>query len=80
MAINHIGPVVLISHLSPILKQTAERGHIVRISNQANNAQQAASDDIKFESLDELNRDIAPNRTYGRSKLSNILYAPYFTR
>ena len=80
MAINHMGPVVLTSHLLPLLKQTAESGNVVRISNQASNAHQAAPSDTRFESLEELNRDIGPNGVYGRSKLANILYARYFTR
>lgn len=80
MAINHIGRVVLTSHLLPLLKQTADRGNTVRISNQASKAHQATPSDTKSESLDELNRDIGPNRNYGRSKLANILYARYFTR
>ncbi|KAI2469982.1 NAD(P)-binding protein [Annulohypoxylon bovei var. microspora] len=79
MAVNHVGHVVLTSNLLPLLKQTAEKGSTVRITNQASNAHQAAPSDTKFESLEELNRDLGPNAQYGRSKLANILYARYFT-
>ncbi|KAK3680842.1 hypothetical protein B0T22DRAFT_485744 [Podospora appendiculata] len=80
MAVNHFGPVVLTSHLLPLMKRTADQGHTVRISNQASNSHQAAPKDTKFASLDEINQDAGPNGQYGRSKLANILYARYFDR
>lgn len=80
MAVNHMGHVILTSHLLPLMKKTAEAGNVVRISNQASNAHRAAPTDTKFESLEELNRDLGPNGQYGRSKLANMLYARYFAR
>ncbi|KAI1098309.1 NAD(P)-binding protein [Jackrogersella minutella] len=80
MAVNHIGHVVLTSHLLPLMKQTAEKGDIVRISNQSSNLHHAAPGDTKFESLEELNRDLGPNAQYGRSKLASILYSRFFKR
>lgn len=81
MALNHMGHVVLTSHLLPLMKETADRhGVTVRISNQASNVHQSAPSDVRFESLEELNTDIGPNPLYGRSKLANILYARYFAR
>ncbi|KAI0390377.1 retinol dehydrogenase 12 [Xylariaceae sp. FL0594] len=80
MALNHMGHVVLTSHLLSLMKKTAEKGDIVRIVNQASNAHQQAPSDTKFESLEELNQDIGPNPQYGRSKLANILYSRYFAR
>ncbi|CAJ2514076.1 Uu.00g021950.m01.CDS01 [Anthostomella pinea] len=80
MALNHMGHVILTSHLLPLMKETAEKGNVVRISNQASNAHQAAPSDTKFESLEELNQDLGPNGQYGRSKLAGILYARYFAR
>jgi NAD(P)-dependent dehydrogenase (short-subunit alcohol dehydrogenase family) len=80
MAVNHIGHVVLTSHLLPLLKSTASSGATVRISIQASNAHEMAPKDTKFASLDELNRDLGPNPLYGRSKLASILYARYLTR
>ena len=80
MALNHMGHVVLTSHLLPVLKSTASQGNKVRIAVQASNAHQSAPSDTKFASLDELNRDLGPNPQYGRSKLANILYARYLAR
>jgi NAD(P)-dependent dehydrogenase (short-subunit alcohol dehydrogenase family) len=75
MAVNHMGHVVLTSHLLPLMKKTAEQGNVVRIANQASNAHQATPSDTKFESLEELNRDLGPNGNYGRSKLAGV--SPY---
>ena len=55
---NHMGHVILTSHLLPLLKKTAEAGHKVRISNQASNAHEQVPKDVKFASLDELNQDL----------------------
>jgi len=35
---NHMGHVILTSHLLPLIKKTASEGHTVRITNQASNA------------------------------------------
>ena len=78
-AVNHVGHVILTSHLLPLLKKTAE-STTVRISMQASNAHQGAPSDVKFESLEELNQDLGPNGLYGRSKLAAILYARYLAR
>ncbi|KAI1373943.1 NAD(P)-binding protein [Hypoxylon crocopeplum] len=80
MAVNHMGHVILTSRLLPLMKQTAGKGNIVRISNQSSNAHHAAPSDTKFESLEELNRDLGANAQYGRSKLAGILFARYFAR
>ena len=80
MAMNHMAHVILTSHLLPILKKTASNGNTVRIVNQASNAHQVTPSDTKFESLDELNRDLGPNGSYGRSKLAAILYSRYLNR
>lgn len=80
MALNHMGHVVLTSHLLPLMKQTAEEGDMVRIVNLASNLHESAPKETKFESLDELNKDIGPNPQYGRTKLAAILYARYFDR
>ncbi|KAI0206384.1 oxidoreductase bli-4 [Astrocystis sublimbata] len=79
MAVNHFGHAVLTSYLLPLMKDTAEKGNVVRIVNLASNAHSAAPSDTKFESLDELNQDLGPNGQYGRSKLAAMLYARWFT-
>ncbi|KEY67814.1 hypothetical protein S7711_04124 [Stachybotrys chartarum IBT 7711] len=80
MAVNHMGHVILTSHLLPLMKKTAEAGDVVRITNQASNLHEKVPADLKFESLEELNQDLGPNQQYGRSKLAAILYARYFNR
>jgi NAD(P)-dependent dehydrogenase (short-subunit alcohol dehydrogenase family) len=80
MALNHFGHTVLTSGLLPLLKKTAERGNVVRITHQSSNAHQNAPSDTRFESLAEINEDVGPNGQYGRSKLASILYTRYFAR
>ncbi|KAI7190841.1 retinol dehydrogenase 12, partial [Hortaea werneckii] len=52
MAANHMGHVVLTSHLLPLVKKTANAGNTVRIVNLASNAHQNAPKDTAFASLD----------------------------
>lgn len=80
MAVNHMGHVVLTSHLLPLMKRTAEEGNVVRISNQSSNMHQKAPSDTRFASLEEINKDLGPNGQYARSKLAVLLYARYFAR
>lgn len=79
MAVNHMGHVILTSHLLPLLKKTAQ-SHTVRISNQASNAHQSSPKDTKFDSVDDLNKDLGPMGLYGRSKLAAILYSKHLAR
>lgn len=81
MALNHMGHVILTSHLLPLLKKTAEKEDAtVRIVNLGSNAHQGCTSDTKFASLDELNRDLGPNGNYGRSKLAVMLHAKYLAK
>lgn len=73
MAVNHIGHVVLTSHLLPLMKKTAESGDVVRIVNFGSNAHPSAPEDTKFSSLEEINRDSGPTAQYGKSKLAAML-------
>ncbi|KAI1639329.1 oxidoreductase bli-4 [Biscogniauxia mediterranea] len=81
MAVNHMGHVVLTSHLLPLLRRTASRhATTARIALQASNAHAAAPGDVRFASAAELSRDLGPSAQYGRSKLAAILWARYFAR
>ncbi|KAF1965873.1 NAD(P)-binding protein [Bimuria novae-zelandiae CBS 107.79] len=80
MATNHIGHVVLTSHLLPVLKETAKKGGKVRIVNLASNLHENAPKETKFESEEELNKDYGPQPQYGRAKLASILYSKYLNR
>jgi NAD(P)-dependent dehydrogenase (short-subunit alcohol dehydrogenase family) len=80
MATNHMGHVVLTSHLLPVLKETAKKGNTVRIVNLASNLHENAPKETKFENIEELNQDYGAQPQYGRTKLCSILYAKYLTR
>ncbi len=80
MATNHMGHVVLTSHLLPLLKDTAKKGDKVRIVNLASNLHENSPKETRFESLEELNKDYGAQPQYGRSKLCSILYAKYLHR
>lgn len=80
MASNHIGHVVLTSHLLPLLKKTAKDGDKVRIVNLASNLHEGAPSDVAFASVDELQKDYGPQTQYGRSKLATLLYSKYLAR
>lgn len=62
IALNHIGHVILNSHLMPILKKTASAGNTVRIVTYGSNLHQQVSSSTRFASLDELNTDLGPNQ------------------
>lgn len=80
MAINHFGHEVITSHLLPTLKKTADAGHTVRIVNLSSNLHESTPSDVKFESVDELNKDYGPNAQYARTKLANLLHAKYLDK
>lgn len=77
MACNHFGHVILTSHLLPTMKETAEKGNIVRIVNTSSNLHQQAPSETEFASVAELNKDYGPQPQYGRSKLANLLHAKW---
>ena len=79
MAQNHMGHVVLTSHLLPLLKKTASRKYC---SNRKPRFERprSAPKDTKFESIEQLNMDYGPMAQCGRSKLAAILYSRYLAR
>jgi NAD(P)-dependent dehydrogenase (short-subunit alcohol dehydrogenase family) len=80
MATNHIGHVVLVSHLLPLLKKTSETGSKVRIVNLVSNLHAAAPSDVAFASIEEIQKDYGPTVQYARSKLAELMYAKYLAR
>ena len=81
MATNHMGHVVLTSHLLPILKKTAEKtSDYVRIVNMSSNLHESAPSDTKFASIEELNTDLGGNGQYARAKLAEFLHIKYLDR
>lgn len=79
MATNHMGHVVLTSHLLPLLQETAKNNK-VRIVCTSSNLHENTPKDTKFASIEELNTDIGGQPQYGRTKLANLLYAKYLAR
>ncbi|KAK4560872.1 hypothetical protein LTR86_005452 [Recurvomyces mirabilis] len=80
IAVNHMGHVILTSHLLPLLKKTADSGSKVHIVNTASNAHEGVPKDCQFKSIDDLNQDLGPMAQYGRAKLTSILYSKYLNR
>ena len=80
MSANHIGHVVLTSHLLPLLKATASATNTVRIVNLASNAHEQTPSETEFASVEELNKEYGPVPQYGRSKLATLLYSRYLAR
>jgi NAD(P)-dependent dehydrogenase (short-subunit alcohol dehydrogenase family) len=80
MATAHFGHVVLTAHLLPLLKKTADAGHIVRIVNLASNLHESAPEETAFKDIDELQKDYGPQKQYARSKLATLLHAKYLAR
>ncbi|KAL1306443.1 hypothetical protein AAFC00_005142 [Neodothiora populina] len=80
MATNHVGHVVLTSHLLPTLKKTADAGNTVRVVNLASSLHENAPSDTEFASIEELNKDYGPNAQYGRSKLATLLYSKWLNK
>ncbi|KAF4630944.1 hypothetical protein G7Y89_g7196 [Cudoniella acicularis] len=76
ITVNHMGHVILNSHLMPIMK-TPEKGNTVRVVTLGLNAHQLTPSVCKFASPDELNQDLRPNPQHGRAKLAVMLYCKY---
>jgi NAD(P)-dependent dehydrogenase (short-subunit alcohol dehydrogenase family) len=73
---NHIGHVVLMSHLLPLLMKTAEdKTKTVRIVQMASMSHEQAPPETTFDNDDDWQQGIGIHKSYARSKLANILYA-----
>lgn len=76
MSTNHIGHVVPVSHLLPLLKRTANSSRDpVRIVNLASMNHEHEPWDMNFDSIDDLSRPLGANQGYGRTKLAALLCA-----
>lgn len=79
--VNHLSHMLLTHILLPLLEDTAElprnagKKGSVRVVMQASQQHKLCPSDVKFEDLEECNKDIGGNGNYARSKLMNILYA-----
>jgi NAD(P)-dependent dehydrogenase (short-subunit alcohol dehydrogenase family) len=80
LSTNHIGHVVLMSHLLPLLKKTAsEQGKTVRIVQMASMSHEQAPPDTKFDKAEDWEQGIGIHKTYARTKLANILYTRWMS-
>ena len=79
-AVNHAGHEVIVSHLLPILKQTAEKGSTVRIVFMSSSLHASAPSGLEFKSKDDLKKDYGPNGQYGQAKLMNLLHSRYLDK
>ncbi|KAI5243174.1 NAD(P)-binding protein [Aureobasidium subglaciale] len=69
MQVNFISQFHLTQTLLPLLQRTPNS----RLVMQSSDLHRGISD-VKFESLDELNKDIGPMMLYNRTKLAQVLY------
>ena len=71
---NHVGHFILVTHL---LDQLSEDARVVMVSSRAHNA--APKTGIEFDNLSGA-RGYSPSRSYGQSKLANLLFAKELAR
>jgi WW domain-containing oxidoreductase len=64
----------LILSLLPNLLKTAQEHHDARVVCQSSELHAMSPSNVKFESLEEINKDIGPSYLYNRSKLAQILF------
>ncbi|KAL4984727.1 hypothetical protein BDW68DRAFT_180372 [Aspergillus falconensis] len=69
MQVNHISQFHLSRVLLPLLQKTPDSRLVLQSSDL-----HRAINDVKFESLEELNTDIGPAKLYNRTKLAMVLY------
>lgn len=70
MQVNHFAQAHLILMLLPILQKTPDS----RLVAQSSDLHRAASGDIKFASIEEMNRDIGAMQLYNRTKLAQVVF------
>ncbi|KAA8900920.1 hypothetical protein FN846DRAFT_957665 [Sphaerosporella brunnea] len=78
--INHLAQMHLILQLLPLIEKTAEEHEDARIVVQSSSLHSMAPSSTKFETLDEINKDIGPSYLYNRSKLAQILFIREFVQ
>jgi len=79
-AVNSVGQAIIIQELLPLIKKTADKSGDARIVIMASNLHFSAPEEVKFESINEINTDLGPTLQYNRSKLANVLYTKKLAR
>jgi len=81
MSINHLGHVVLIDALLPLLnKTTQEHQTKARVVSLSSNLAAQAPKEVDFSSEEDFRSDIGPQSLYNRTKLANLLFSRYLNR
>lgn len=81
MSINHLGHVVLIDALLPLLQQTAQKFQTkARVVSLSSNLAAQTPNDVEFNSDEDFKSDIGPQSLYARTKLANLLFSRYLNR
>jgi NAD(P)-dependent dehydrogenase (short-subunit alcohol dehydrogenase family) len=73
--LNHLSHYVLMQHLLRVVRKTAKEQGEARVVFTSSSLHMTAQSDIKFESKEEINKNLGPNNLYARSKLATLLYA-----
>ncbi|KAJ1031344.1 hypothetical protein NDA18_002559 [Ustilago nuda] len=81
MSINHLGHVVLIDAILPLLQQTTQKFQTkVRVVSLSSNLAAQTPKETEFDAEEDFTTDIGPQPLYGRSKLANLLFIRYLNR
>ncbi|SPO26008.1 uncharacterized protein UTRI_02282 [Ustilago trichophora] len=81
MSINHLGHVVLIDALLPLLDKTTKTFQAkVRVVSLSSNLAAQTPKDVEFSGDADFKTDIGPQSLYARTKLANLLFSRYLNR
>lgn len=81
MSINHLGHVVLIDALLPLLNKTTEKFHTkARVVSLSSNLAAQTPNEVEFRDEADFKTDIGPQSLYARTKLADLLFSRYLNR
>lgn len=81
MSINHLGHVVLIDALLPLLSQTVKKfDTYVRVVSLSSNLASQTPNEVEFRSVADFKTDIGPQSLYARTKLADLLFSRFLNR
>ncbi|KAK3061414.1 hypothetical protein LTS18_006321, partial [Coniosporium uncinatum] len=76
MQVNHFAQAHLVFSLLPVLQRTADS----RLVLQSSDLHRGPNGDAKFDSLEDMNRDIGAMKLYARTKLAQLLWMKALVR
>ncbi|EST06011.1 Short-chain dehydrogenase/reductase SDR [Kalmanozyma brasiliensis GHG001] len=81
MSINHLGHVVLIDALLPLLNKTVKDQQTkVRVVSFSSNLAAQTPNDVDFATEEDFKSDLGAQALYARSKLADLLFSRYLNR